>query len=216
MTTKVTKSGVGAIDQLSTGSVKHASSPVNNITLDASGNVILPYGTSLAFNGIANQYVYADADNLYLGTSNLGRLKIDTSGRVTMPYQPAFQTSEYEPGSISASTMYVFKTTAVHNVGNYYNSSTGKFTAPVAGMYNFNFVVTPSSATSSPAVWIRLNNGATRYGLCLAYNAGYNGVSCSPNIYMNINDYVEPIIQEWNGGTALSIWSAQFGGFLIG
>ena len=47
-----------------------------------SGDVILPYSKSLAFNSIANQYITADASGLYLGTANLARLFINTSGNV--------------------------------------------------------------------------------------------------------------------------------------
>jgi|694.fasta_scaffold01045_47 hypothetical protein len=48
------------------------------------GDVILPYNKSLAFNSISNQYISADASNLYLGTANASRLQIDTSGVVTI------------------------------------------------------------------------------------------------------------------------------------
>jgi hypothetical protein len=47
------------------------------------GDVILPYSKSLAFNSISNQYITADASNLYLGTANLPRLTISTSGPAT-------------------------------------------------------------------------------------------------------------------------------------
>jgi hypothetical protein len=47
------------------------------------GDVILPYNKSLAFNSISNQYIVADASNLYLGTANTARLTISTSGAAT-------------------------------------------------------------------------------------------------------------------------------------
>jgi len=48
-----------------------------------SSDVILPYSKALAFNSISNQYVTADANNLYLGTGNLARLTISSSGAAT-------------------------------------------------------------------------------------------------------------------------------------
>jgi hypothetical protein len=48
-----------------------------------SGDVILPYSKSLAFNSISNQYITADASNLYLGTANFARLTISTAGAST-------------------------------------------------------------------------------------------------------------------------------------
>jgi hypothetical protein len=47
-----------------------------------SSDVVLPYSKALAFNSISNQYITADATNLYLGTANLSRLVINTSGYV--------------------------------------------------------------------------------------------------------------------------------------
>ena len=56
--------------------------PSNN-TATFSGDVILPYSKSLAFNSISNQYITADASNLYLGTANLARLTIASTGAAT-------------------------------------------------------------------------------------------------------------------------------------
>jgi hypothetical protein len=44
------------------------------------GDVIVPYNKSFAFNSISNQYITADASNLYLGAANLPRLTITTGG----------------------------------------------------------------------------------------------------------------------------------------
>ena len=47
------------------------------------GDVIVPYNKSFAFNSISNQYISADASNLYLGAANSARLTISTSGAAT-------------------------------------------------------------------------------------------------------------------------------------
>jgi hypothetical protein len=79
-------------------------------------------------------------------------LKIDGSGRVTKPLQPAFRagrSSNYSPG---AGSDIIFDTVSgghKHNVGNHYNTSNGRFTAPVAGVYTF----------TAHVIWQNVSNG---------------------------------------------------------
>lgn len=69
---------------VSTGGTANALIIANNGAATFSGDVILSYNKSLAFNSISNQYITADASNLYLGTANSARLTISTSGAVTI------------------------------------------------------------------------------------------------------------------------------------
>ena len=97
-----------------------------------------------------------------LKTGNVERMRIDASGRVTMPYQPAFNAyliqnpsaNGYSTGGVyhasltgigvNPTNILILKHTVL-NRGNHYSTTTGLFTAPVAGVYRFHHAHLPDS-----------------------------------------------------------------------
>ena len=61
-------------------------------------------------------------------------LSVDSSGRVTMPSQPLFMARHTNS---TATTGTIVWTSTDFNIGSHYNTSNGRFTAPVAGTYVF-------------------------------------------------------------------------------
>ena len=97
-----------------------------------------------------------------------------TSGsQVLMPEKPAFLAyiNATTDTTINANTNYVFDGVK-YNVGSHYNTSNGKFTAPVDGLYNFSFSIyltNSGSSTGNMSTMIEVNDaeyiGAAALGL---------------------------------------------------
>ena len=159
------------------------------------------------------------------GTAGVGttRMTIDDSGRVTMPYQPAFRAHTFTPTSGVGTIVY---TVAAHNIGSHYNTSTGRFTAPVAGVYHFDFSVLMGAGSSTEYIRVLFSvNGAgdTRNGDTLTGGPGvftdydYHAVQMSHSFYLNANDTVEVKTENPDGQTYQSSGGyGSFSGYLIG
>lgn len=68
-----------------------------------------------------------------------GALTINSSGYVTLSAQPSFFATSTAGETAYTSGQVIVFNSARHNVGSHYNTSTGRFTAPVAGKYLFIF-----------------------------------------------------------------------------
>jgi len=75
-------------------------------------------------------------DNISSKTGTAQAIEIDSSGRVLMPVKPAFHA--YRNAGHVAATATIVWNEAELNQGNHFNTSTGLFIAPVAGIYHFS------------------------------------------------------------------------------
>ena len=81
-------------------------------------------------------------------------MRIDSAGRVTMPYQPCFTAYKTSGNDSGPTDPVIFNATHL-NVGNHYNTSTGKFTAPVTGNYMFIGSIDPTSTGSISVQFVK-------------------------------------------------------------
>ena len=151
------------------------------------------------------------------GTSPTTKMTISSQGYVTKPNQPSFNVT-LGGGQINSNvgTIVFTDTTTLanHNTGNHYNTSNGRFTAPVAGRYQINArMLTNSSTTSYTIYLLRVNANHVGY---IGHNHSDYWLMESGSFVLNLqaNDYVDCYLQQHSGHGGFNY--ASFSGFLIG
>jgi hypothetical protein len=148
------------------------------------------------------------------GTSLTNYGGFDSSGRFTSPNSPKFM-AYGNNGQISYGNgaEFVLGQTQV-NIGGHYNTSNGRFTAPIAGYYHFSY-----GAYVYQEVQLSFKRNGTDFspsdtiGLCTVEVSKINGISIG--IYLNANDNVS---FGYRSGYSGSIYQSHswFSGFLVG
>jgi hypothetical protein len=194
-------------------------------------------GSSTALVGLkggSNQaYVYNDGTSVYVANNSASgnivfqpasyaeRMRIDSSGRVTMPYQPAFFV--IANGSYTVGNDIVYNEVSV-NRGSHYNSSSGRFTAPVTGLYYFSMKNLQNN-TSSVIRFYFVKNGTVLGSGSLLDGAwqsrfenstgNYKEQQTSSIIQMNAGDYIT--VRQIAGSASIdSSGYSTFLGYLLG
>ena len=121
-------------------------------------------------------------------TTNTERMRIDSSGRVTMPYQPGFL-AHSTTGFNSSSTIMKNFVVIQHNTGGHFSNSTGLFTAPVAGKYLVNSGVLVGTGTGRLEFNVEVNSGSP-YLAGNGTGTTYDGPTLSAVFNLSVNDNI--------------------------
>jgi hypothetical protein len=145
----------------------------------------------LAVNNENNQNNATPAD---------ARLTIDSAGRVTMPYQPSFHAFRTTGNfTVTSGWLKIPLNSASgtgHNIGNHFNTSTSRFTAPVSGVYNLAASVNYYGVSSGYLMWATLWKNGSSYGGLFGtryYSGGGGDIDTTVvgDLYLSVGDYIE-------------------------
>lgn len=158
-----------------------------------------------------------NGDYMIFQTAASERMRIDSSGRVTKPFQPFFYAKAGAARDNQTSNPTVFSN-VITNVGNHYDGTTNyRFTAPVAGVYLFTSQ--PGyKETSDNASWKLYKNGTvfTDFLRILDGLNSHSSWSCAALVYLGVGDYVYIGWDGAAGGYHQNADLSYFSGTLIG
>lgn len=234
----VQSNGVTGLAQDSSGNVGvGTTSPTTKLHVQSAGSNYITSRNSVA-GGLAGLICQNGSDTrgirindasleLYDFSAGASRLTIDGAGRITTPAQPAFIAYVQNEQSLTFNTNHqisqYYNLTDI-NRGNHYNTSNGRFTAPVTGVYQFNFKYYLYPIASTEAFFFVNGTDHIRFQQMFNYSGntnpgGYLGSALVRltagdfiALHMNFNTVGGSNASLWNGGPRSSTWS----GYLVG
>jgi len=121
-------------------------------------------------------------------TDGQERMRIDSTGAVTMPSQPSIAVTGSVGGytTVNSGSVAPFNTIETQTGGSNYNTSTFRYTAPVAGWYHVTFACLSQSSISQE--WLLRKNANT---IRRCFEDSDRGWSFSTQVYCAVNDYLD-------------------------
>jgi hypothetical protein len=188
-------------------------------TVDADLNLNLTSGVTL---------LSPSTGILAFGTSLTERMRINANGQVTLPYQPAFYAYAGAGGPSTRTTgaFTGFNLTRV-NRGSHYNTSNGRFTAPIAGVYEFVFSMlwrNDSGDTGAGEISIGVNgSNVNSRGIAYSSSPSTVGYHAQTNVHVTLSLSAGDYVTGWVhfSGNTVGNWYygdnlASFSGKLLG
>ena len=160
------------------------------------------------------------------GTVNL---KVDGSGRVTKPNQPAFMVVMTSAPTVTGTSNSTLPwNSEIFDVGSNFNTSNYRFTAPVAGKYYMHLHLELHSDSSwTTSTWTYVGdfwiNGTQKTGADYwGHSSKYNLITNAVILDLNANDYVDVRARannntlRYSGDSAGAYFNCRWFGYLIG
>ena len=159
------------------------------------------------------------ADTIAFAEGGVEAMRLDASGRVTKPFQTAFlaQAVQTDTTYSGVGTLIPFPN-EVFDIGNNYDASISRFTAPVTGIYLVSWSCWNTSATTSRSALYK--NGSVYKSsvnsdpISTRHNGGgdqANGVTIP--VQLSVGDYIEVRVY---GNAITQFWMNYFSAYLLG
>jgi hypothetical protein len=175
---------------------------------DTSNDSGILFGTET--DDVRHQILHDPTDDALIFKGNSAEaMRLDASGRVTTPNQPAWSAglNSSQSGLLTAYTVH-------RNNGNHF--SNGVFTCPVAGDYFISFFGMTSSAGTMD-VEVRINGSTSNALVPYSSSAGFHtSIGGTTILYLNANDTIQMrnnAVQLYGQSTGRH---SGFSGYLIG
>jgi hypothetical protein len=152
------------------------------------------------------------ADTIAFAEGGVESMRIDSAGRVTMPYQPAFSAKHTATEGPAINAPIIQWGVQVNVGGGAF--SNGRYTAPISGKYLISLSLLQNTGTGSGGVYLT-QNGATVYRIMYAVTGfGYQMASGTYILSLAANDYIEFInevggVQWYGDATGLGAMTVQ-------
>jgi hypothetical protein len=203
----------------------HAGSSITFGASDHASGTSAQAGIYTASDGSYGTKMYIATTNSYAAGSKTA-IAIDHLGNANFPrgyitsqvpgFNVYYNTNAFTP---SANTVFPHNTTRYNN-GGHFNTSTYRFTAPIAGIYHFHFHTIYYGSGANAAISLRVN-AAGQSGTNTHFSANEGAVWHTINITTNLdlaeNDYVDIMTNSMGNMTYLhgTTWN-EFSGYLVG
>ena len=194
---------------------------------------IVAEGTSTGYSRGKLHFLLDNNNDSSEATLSDARMTINDTGQITTPYQPTFYATANSGGTVSMTSTHTLTNWRLStsgktfDIGSNFNTSNGRFTAPVTGKYLFTASILLAGydqANSIHMMW-RKNGTTMQYW----YNtrtsdidrSGYGGYlaqGSTTTMSLSANDYID-IACDFGG--SLSVWAGDqnwghFSGHLLG
>jgi hypothetical protein len=165
------------------------------------------------YNSTRQFRLIADASEsafvIYDQTASAERARINSSGIVTMPYQPAYRCVGVGGGFALPAGKITSIPTAYFNRGGHYSAATQRFTAPVAGVYYFYINLFGVGSNDRIGILVNGIGDTTPYMMQVLDNAQSGSIT----VQINAGDYVEFFAQY--GTSTIYLGHCGLGGYLV-
>ena len=141
-------------------------------------------------------------------------IQADDSGRVTLPYQPAFRAVSAASGDFTTISGGVIPfASAPVNAGGHFNTSNSRFTCPVSGTYIFCFVGFNNGSSGERITFVVNNTSKFGQGSRMGATNDWDQTAIAT---LSAGDYVE-VKSTYGGATVyLAPEHTEFSGWFLG